>query len=321
MARGGRRNRGRLCPPRRPHFADRSRGGLTMRILVIHQYYLQPGEPGGSRFNELCRLWAEAGHEVTVVAGSVNYATGAMAERYRGRWNTLEQDGKVRVYRCYVPQSYGRSYAGRMWAFLAFTFSAATAALRSGGADVVIATAPPLVTPIPGWLAAVRYRARLVFEIRDLWPESAITTGVLREKSLLARALYALERWACGVADKINVLTPAFREDLVRRGLARAEKMVFVPNGADLHRFQPGPRDNAVRRELGWGDRFVVMYAGAHGRANAIGQLVKAAELLRSRRDILIACVGDGSERQALEAEARRSELKNIVFLGAHPKE
>ena len=85
-----------------------------MRILVIHQYYLLPGQAGGSRFNELARLWSEAGHQVTVIAGTVNYSTGETPERYRRHWVTREEDGPVTVYRCHVPASYGRSYAGRM---------------------------------------------------------------------------------------------------------------------------------------------------------------------------------------------------------------
>jgi glycosyltransferase involved in cell wall biosynthesis len=177
------------------------------------------------------------------------------------------------------------------------------------------------VAAIPGWLAARWHRARLVFEIRDLWPESAVTTGVLREGSVLTRILYGLERWACRSADRINVLTPAFRDDLVRRGLAAPEKIVFVPNGADLEHFRPAPADHALRQALGWGDRFVVMYAGAHGRANAIGQLVEAAALLRDRPDILIASVGEGPERRRHETAAKERGLTNILFAGPQPKE
>lgn len=292
-----------------------------MRILVVHQFYLQPGEPGGSRFNELARLWSDRGHKVTVVAGTVNYSTGKAPGRYAGHWVTRESDGPVTVWRCHVPASYGRSYLGRMWAFFAFTLSASTAVLRSEKPDVVIATSPPLVAAIPGWLAALWHRARLVFEIRDLWPESAVTTGVLREGAALTRILYALERWACRVADKINVLTPAFREDLVKRGLAAPGKIVFVPNGADLEMFGPGAPDPGLREELGWGDRFVVMYAGAHGKANAIGQLVDAAERLRAHPDVLIASVGDGPERRQHEDSAKQRGLKNLMFHGAQPKE
>jgi glycosyltransferase involved in cell wall biosynthesis len=122
------------------------------------------------------------------------------------------------------------------------------------------------------------------------------------------------------VADRINVLTPSFREDLLERDVAPDEKIVCVPNGADLRLFRPGPRNNAVRRELGWGDRFVVMYAGAHGRANAIGQLVDAAERLRDQPNVLIATVGDGPERAKHERAARERGIKNIMFCGAQPK-
>jgi len=291
-----------------------------VKILVVYEYYLLPGSPGFSRYNELARLWSEAGHEVTVIAGTVDYASGKAPPRYWWHWTTQERDGQATVWRCHVSQAYGRGYLGRMWAFFGFTLAACTAALRAGPADVVIASSPPLLVAFPAWLAARRHRARLVFEVRDLHPESAVTTGVLRDRSLLTRLLYAIERWAYRSADCVNVLTPAFREDLLRRGVAPDAKIACVPNGADLDLFAPGPRDNAVRRELGWGDRFVVMYSGAHGRANALGQLVDAAERLRDRPDILIATVGDGPERARHQKAARARGLENILFCGAQPK-
>lgn len=294
-----------------------------MKILVVHQYYLMPGQFGGSRFNEMSRLWAESGHEVTVIAGSVDHSTGKAPDKYRGRWITTEKDGLVTVHRCYVPGTYGRGYLGRMWGFFGFTLSASTAALRVERPDVVIATSPPLVAVIPGWVGA-RVSMRPVpwiFEIRDLWPESAITTGVLRETSILTRVLYALEKWACKSASGINVLTPAFQKDIVRRGLADDSKISFIPNGADLEAFVPGPRENSVRREFGWGDRFVAMYAGACGRANALDQLLNAAAELQDRPDILIACVGEGTERKRLEGEIAARKLSNIVFHGPQGKD
>ena len=294
-----------------------------MRILILHQYYVLPGMAGGSRFNELGRLWAEGGHDVTVIAGNLDYSTGVVPSRYGGRWVHRERDGLVTVLRCHVPRSYNRSYVGRMWAFFGFTFAALTAICRVRRPDVIVATSPPLVVTFPAW-AASRLRFRRtpwVFEVRDLWPESAVTTGVLGPDSLLTKLLYGVERWASRSADHVNVLTPAFRENVLQRGLTTEQKISVIPNGADLDLFRPGPRDEEARRSLGWGDRFVVLYSGAHGRANAIGQLVDAADLLRDRADILIACVGDGPERERWEHEARRRALENIRFHGAVPKE
>jgi glycosyltransferase involved in cell wall biosynthesis len=84
--------------------------------------------------------------------------------------------------------------------------------------------------------------------------------------------------------------------------------------------FRPASRDQPIRDELEWGDRFVVMYAGAHGRANALHQLVGAAERLRDRKDILIACVGDGPLRSDLVEDVRERGLDNIRFHGSFPK-
>jgi glycosyltransferase involved in cell wall biosynthesis len=294
-----------------------------LKILVIHQYYLAPGEPGGSRFNELARAWKNGGHDVSVIAGDLNYATGERSVRSRARWVGRGHEEGVSVWRCHVPGTYNRGYAGRMWAFFGATLSASWAILRAPRPDVVVATSPPLTTAALGFIAA-RLRLRpvpWVFEIRDLWPESAITTGVIREESVLARLLYALERFACRHADLVNVLTPAFADDLKKRGLVEDDRLLFVPNGADIDAFTPAARGNDVRRELGWGSRFVALYAGAHGRANALQQLIDAAEHLRSRTDILLVCAGDGPERAKLEADARQKNLSNLHFIGAIAKE
>jgi glycosyltransferase involved in cell wall biosynthesis len=294
-----------------------------MHILIVHQYYLMPGQSGGSRFNEMAKAWADEGHEVTVIAGTVDYTTGQKPAKYAGRWLTRETDGPITIWRCHVPSCYNTSYSGRMWAFLGFTFSSATAAVLARRADVVIATSPPLIAAVPGWIAAKALRRRIpyIFEIRDLWPESAITTGVLKADSPMARLLYKLERWACSRADLINVLTPAFKQDILHRGLTSRDKVIFVPNGADLRQFAPAERENSVRREFGWGDRCVMMYAGAHGRANALGQLLETADLLRHRSDVLIAFVGDGPERETLQNRSAQMGLKNVMFCGPQAKD
>lgn len=291
-----------------------------MKLLVIHQHYLLPGQPGGSRFNEFARMWTEAGHEVSVIAGGINYTTGQVPEQYAGRWITKEVQDGVTVYRCYVPRSYRDSYAGRIWAFFVFTLSSLHAVAKAKRPDAVIATSPPLTTALTGGFAALWHRVPWVFEVRDLWPESVIAMGGAKRGSLFARLLFAMEKWAYRSATVVNVLTPAFKDDIVGRKLIPAEKIVVIPNGAD-EAFEPGTRENDARRELGWGDRTVAMYAGAHGRANALNQLIETAALLRDRPDILIACVGDGPERQQLSERAASMGLDNIRFHGPFAKE
>ena len=290
-----------------------------MRIGVIHQFYLRPGQGGSSRFNEMARLWAEAGHEVWVVAGQVDYTSGARPARWRGRWCVEERDGGVRVLRAWTPDTYHRTFAGRALALGGFGLSATWAALRRlPPCDVLLASSPPLTAALPGLVARWARRAPLIFEVRDLWPASAVDTGVLGARSPITLALYGLEALAHRGADVSVALTPAIRADIAQRGLARPERLVEVPNGADARMidapFDPHAR-RARRAKLGWSGRFVVLYAGAHGLANDLGQLVEAAEPLRAREDIRLVAVGDGPHKAALVARTRRLGRTNLEWL------
>ena len=273
-----------------------------MKITLVHQYYLRPGQPGGPRFNVMARAWADAGHDVTVIAGQVNYASGEKPEDLRGALFHEEYDGPVRVLRVYTPSTYHSGYVGRALSLGGFAVSAALALARSPEADVVLVTSPPLTVGLPAMVARARGE-RVVFEVRDLWPESAVATGVLSESGLLTRALYALEAASYRVSDHIVALTPAIAEDIERRGFAAPGQVSMLPNGADdkmIDRPLDEARRRIIRERHGWTGKFVVLYPGAHGLANALWQLVEAAKLLEHREDIVLAAVGDGARKEAL---------------------
>jgi glycosyltransferase involved in cell wall biosynthesis len=294
-----------------------------MKIVVIHQYFLRPEQGGGSRFNEMTRFWVEQGHEVTVIAGQVHYATGEKPEKYRGKTVVEEWQDGVRVLRAYTPSTFHQSIIGRMWAFGGFGAGASLALMTHvDEADVVLATSPSLLVLVPGLIGKWLRGWPLIFEVRDLWPESAVATGVLSESSPVTQFAYWLEKTGYEAAEKINVLTPAFRKNIVERGLADPEKITFIPNGADIEMFTPGPRDEEIRERYGWGDKFVVLYAGAHGIANHLWQLIDAAEILRDRGrdDIVLASVGDGPQKPELVAETKRRGLTNMNWLDSVSK-
>ncbi len=291
-----------------------------MRILVIHQYYLGKNDAGGSRFNQFARYWANKGHKVTVIAGTVHYATGKKDKRYKSKWIIEEKESdKIKVLRTYVSAGYNRSFVGRLWGYISFTISSTWAGLsRSGKQDLVLATSPPLLVGITGYLISRVKRIPFIFEVRDLWPESAIDMGVLSNR-LVIKLSYWLERLIYKKADKINVLTPAFKEALLRKGVA-SSKIVMIPNGADLDIFSPGVKENRVRKKYGWDNKFVVTYIGAHGLANHLIQLVEVARELREHEDILFVLIGDGMEKPKLAAKAKEYGLKNIQFIDSQPK-
>jgi glycosyltransferase involved in cell wall biosynthesis len=293
-----------------------------MRILIVHQYFLGQNDAGGSRWNQFAKYWADAGHQVDILAGMVHYATGKKAPEYKGKLVAKEivQPG-VTCYRCHVSESYNKSFLGRAWAYLSFFFSSTWAgAFCAPKPDIIVATSPPLtVAPTMWWLKRWR-RVPAVFEVRDLWPESAVDTGVLTNQKLI-KALCRMEAKAYRKADWINVLTPAFKNVLIERKGVAAGHVSMIPNGADLDIMRPGPKNNEVRGRLGLTDEFVISYFGAHGRANRVGQLLDVAEAIKdSMPEVRIMLVGDGMEKPAIVADAKNRSLDNVIFVDAVPK-
>lgn len=294
-----------------------------MKILLFHQYFLSKNDPGISRFNQFAKYWARQGHKITVIAGTVHiqFLAEQKKQKYLGKLITREKQGpQIEVIRAYVSPSYNKSFRRRLLAYLTYAFSSLIAGLVSGKQDVVIATSPPLFVAIPGYIISRLKRIPLVFEVRDLWPKFAIDTGVLKNKLFIKMALW-LEKWIYRKANLINVLTPAFQEYLIKEKNVPKEKIIYIPNGADLDLLRPGPQENWVRQKYQWGNKFIILYIGAHGLANDLWQIIGAAEKLKDKENILFVLIGDGMEKSKLKTEAKKRELSNVQFLDPIPKE
>lgn len=305
---------------RTPDKEKRRESEPTVRILVVHQYFLDKDDAGGSRWNQLAKYWGRAGHQVTVLGGNVHYATGRRTPQCKGKYIHRETvDENVTAMRCHVSETYNVSFIGRLWAYASFTLSSIWAGLHSGKQDVIIATSPPLTTALTGWALSRLKRIPMVFEVRDLWPETAIEMGVLTNP-LAIKLGYLLERKAYRWADLINTLTPAFDDTLRNKKNVPPDKLIMIPNAADLDLMEPGPKENDVRAQLGLTGKRVITYVGAHGRCNGLMQIVRAAERTRDDPDLIWMLVGDGMEKPMLIEAARKKNLTNIRFVPPVPK-
>jgi len=292
-----------------------------MHILIVHQYYLHKKGAGGSRWNEFAKYWAKAGHNITVLAGMLEIVTAKKFPEYKGRFVLTESDGpNIVVKRCHVSEAYNKSFIGRAWGYFSFTFSSTLAGLFVKKPDVIICSSPPLTVGFTGWVLSKLKRVPMVFEVRDLWPESAIDTGVLTNKWMIKLG-YWLERFSYEHSVWINVLTPAFEKALIQKKGIRPDKISVIPNGADLDIIRPGPRDNWVREKYNLKDKFVVTYVGAHGLANALMQLIEAAKILKKTDpQVQVVLVGDGMEKPKLLEAVKKFDLDNVTLIDAVPK-
>ncbi len=287
-----------------------------MHILLIHQAFAAIDEPGGTRHHEIALYLASRGHRVTIIASPVSYLTGkASAERIP--WVQKQSGGEgVTILRAYTYRALHRSFVHRVFSFLSFMLSSFMIGLGVKNVDLVWGTSPPLFQGPTAWALARLKRVPFLFEIRDLWPAFAVAVGVLHNPTLIRLAEW-LERFLYRRADQMMVNSPGFIEHIQARG---GGDVALIPNGADMHMFDPVSDGGDFRREHGLEGKFVVLYAGAHGLSNDLGVLLKAAGQLRDRAEIAIVLLGDGKDKPALVAQAAELELNNVHFLPPVPK-
>ncbi|MBX9837505.1 MAG: glycosyltransferase family 4 protein [Silvanigrellaceae bacterium] len=297
-----------------------------MKVLLIHQYYLEKNEGGGSRWNEMTKIWANAGNEITVLSGMVHYNTGKKSPMYKGKYfsDQKEFEKGIRVIRSHVSEAYNINFIGRLWGYFSFVFSSLWAGIYYAREkyDVIIVTSPPLFVGITAYMLSLFKKIPFVFEIRDLWPESAIDTGVITNRSIIKLA-YLFEGFIYRKAKKINVLTPAFRSYLIEKKRVPANKIIFIPNAADFSLVESiAPDFDKVdfrnMHKIGL-DKFVITYVGAHGVANHLIQVIETAELLKNT-NVLFLLIGEGMQKQMLKQIAQQKGLDNIRFLDAVSK-
>ena len=280
-----------------------------------------------ARAAELARHWALAGHNVSVLTGFPNHPTGVVPAEWRARLRRLtyhEKIGGVDVFRTWLWPLPNRKAHERMRNYASFCVSAALRGLTIPRPDVIIASSPQLLVGLSGWWIAFARHIPLVFEVRDLWPESLAAVGVGDENSLLHRTLAAVAGFLYERCDCIVVVTPAFREHLIARWRVPEEKIAIVENGVETDLFTPAtPQSNDIlRRELGAAGKFIASYIGTLGNAHGLETLLDAASHLQTEnRDVLFLLIGEGAEKQRIHALAQSRGLDNVRFLDQQPRE
>ncbi len=290
----------------------------NLRLLFLTHYF--PPEVGApqSRIDETTKILAERGHRVTVLTNFPHYPDGLVKPPYKGRLLQREVRGRVEVLRAYVWARPNRGFVSRMANHLSFCFSSIIAAGYLGKYDVVVTESPPLFLGFSGWLISRMLGSAHVFNVADVWPQSAVEMGALKNALAIGMA-ERLEAFIYRHSQRVTVVTEGIRRDLIGRGLPDG-KVATLSNGVDLDFFRLRGLGHSVKRSLGLEGRKIVLYAGTHGMAQGLRVVIEAAEMLLAYKDIVFVLAGDGAEKPSLMEEAKQRCLTNVVFLKAWPK-
>lgn len=286
---------------------------MTVRaphLLIVNHFALAPDMGGGTRHIELGRELARRGWRVTIAASDFHvlertYARRAGVADKRAIDETV--DGVCMRWLWSSP--YDRNDAKRIGNWLSFAQSVVRTRWSDDRPDVVLGSSPQLFAALGAWRVARRIGVPFVLEVRDLWPESLGVAG--RRRGPGYWGLWILARFLYRAASRIIVLARGVQEYLERLGVP-AERIVYVPNGADLGAFP-----EVARRG---GESLRLIYAGAHGPANGLDVVLRAAGLLREEPRVTFQLVGDGPAKAALIQQAEADGLSNVEFRDPVPK-
>ena len=293
-----------------------------MRILYLSQYF--PPEVGATqtRAYEMAQGLLRAGHHVTMLAEVPNHPEGVIRPDYRGKFWARESFDGIDVIRVWVKTAPVKTFKTRMLFYLSYMLNALLAGLllARGRYDAIYATSPPLFVGAAALALSYLRRTPLVFEVRDLWPESAVALGELRNPRFIRWAT-RLEEACYRRARRIVVVTEGMRARLLERGIP-AVKLALIPNGANTELFQPQPAaGQQLRADLGLEGVFLIVYAGIHGIAQGLETALYAADRLRANPRIHFLFIGEGPCKADLLALKAQLDLPNVTLLEAQPRE
>ena len=292
-----------------------------MRTLIVSHYF--PPETGApqARLSALAATWAADGDRVTVLTGMPNHPTGLVPPAYRGAIRRREHRDGYQVIRTWLYATPNEGVARKTVGHLSFMISSVLlGGRRCGPADTVVVSSPTFFSIGAAWLLARMKRARLVVEIRDLWPAIFVELGVLTNHRLI-RLLERLELAAYAAADRVVVVSDGFRANLIDRGVPDS-KVHTIRNGVTLDRFDPwAAADPRVRERLGArGGDCLVLYLGTHGISHGLPGVADAAARLAGE-PVHFAFVGEGADKPRLRRRVADLALDNVTLRPGVPHE
>ncbi|MDR3539696.1 MAG: glycosyltransferase family 4 protein [Desulfosporosinus sp.] len=289
-----------------------------MRILMLTQYFYPENGAAQVRLLEVAKAIRDHGHEIEVVTAFPNYPTGVIPPEYRGKFFMNDSHAEIPIYRTWIYPVQRGKFWKRLLNYFSFVFSACYGVVKAGKADYIFVESPPLFIGFTVFFAKWVKGAKVILNISDLWPESAVSLGLVTNRSVIALT-ERLERSMYKTAWRISAQTEGIINSLKDRGIPQA-KLVFLPNGVNPDLFAPQAPDKALLLKLKLKDKFVILYAGTMGYAHGLEVALQAAKSLEKvAPEVVFLFVGDGSEKPRLQAMAQDLQLNNVRWVDFQP--
>ena len=285
-----------------------------MKLLILTQYY--PPEIGApqNRLHELAVRLKKEGVDVEVLTAMPNYPKMEVFEKYKDGSIREEEIEGVKVYRSKIYVSKSKSILPRLLNYFSFVWTSYWRGRKLDQYDFLMVESPPLFLGYSAMRLSKKLKAKMIFNVSDLWPESAEKMGVVNNKQLLGLA-YRLEKKCYHRARLVTGQTQGIVDNIEER--FPSVNTFWLPNGVDVNFYQPDKIETADFRErAGLKETDVVFfYGGILGHAQGLSVVLEAAKKVESNDRIKIVLQGAGPEKEDLLALKEKLNLSNVVFM------
>lgn len=285
-------------------------------VWFIHPYSVPPEYPASTRHYYLGIELAKRGWVVSIWQSAFVHPLKRYHPGCEKKLIKKEQRVRLQLFWLWGPpyqtNNWRRSLNMFLWSFLIIPVS-----LTQKKPRLIMGSSPHIFGALAGFVVSKIFRIPYVFEVRDLWPDTLSDMGAL-SSGPVSKLLYKLEKWLYKGSDKIIVLTEGIRKRIINKGVAPS-KIAFIPNGIHINTTGanselPDKNKEAVRKKIGLEGKFVCIYTGAHGPANALNAIIDTAFLLKGELDIVFLLIGEGQEKFRLVEKAKQYGLNNVIF-------
>lgn len=291
-----------------------------MKFLILSQYY--PPETGApqNRLHSLALNLIKYGFDVEVLTAMPNYPKMEIFKGYTGSSYTKENIDGVKVHRSKIYVSKGKGVLNRLLNYFSFVFSSIGISNKLSKTDYLICESPPLFLGISALYISKKLKAKLIFNVSDLWPESSEKLGIVKNKFLLNIA-YKLEKYLYKKSFLVTGQTQGIIANLNKR--FPNIPTLWLPNGIDKEVYEVSENKNWIK-EYGIEGKSIYVYAGIIGYAQGLDVIIKAKRWLVKNefefsKKVTFVIIGDGPDKQRLEALNEESKT-NIIFIPNTPK-
>jgi glycosyltransferase involved in cell wall biosynthesis len=285
-----------------------------MNILFLTDNFYPETNAPAKRTLEHCKEWSDLGHNVTVITGAPNFPKGKVFKGYKNRLYQSELVNNLTVKRVWTFITANKGFLLRIIDYISFMVSSLVCGIFTKKHDVIIATSPQFFTLISGYFISLFKRTPLVLEIRDLWPESIVAVGIIKESSWVITILHKIAFFLYSRSTMVICVTESFKKDLIKKGVDK-NKIFVVENGFNLDtNLIPNKSIKEIESQYNIKQEdFTISFTGTVGMAHGLEIILNSAKTINKKMKFLI--IGDGASRSELLEQAKKEQLDNINFI------